>query len=104
MSGKVSSAADSHIASLCPVCQAVPMDKTDQFCRRCGCRLSLSCRYCNANIRLIHFPLQIAFFNSSSILLQQDLYIRSPYVVIGLSVVLGAAWLGLRYALKDKLK
>ncbi|RCN24886.1 hypothetical protein ANCCAN_29408 [Ancylostoma caninum] len=28
MSGKVSSAADSHIASLCPVCQAVPMDKT----------------------------------------------------------------------------
>ncbi|EYC40582.1 hypothetical protein Y032_0605g567 [Ancylostoma ceylanicum] len=50
MSGKVSSAADSHIAMLCPVCQAVPMDKTDQFCRRCGCRLNLSCRFCNANI------------------------------------------------------
>ncbi|EYC40583.1 hypothetical protein Y032_0605g568 [Ancylostoma ceylanicum] len=53
----------------------------DRYCASCGAR------------RLIIFDQ-----------LRQYLYIRSPYVVIGLSVVLGAAWLGLRYALRDKLK
>ncbi|ETN68444.1 hypothetical protein RB195_007146 [Necator americanus] len=106
MSGKVSSASESSAISACPVCQAVPADKSDQFCRRCGCRLNLSCRYCSANIR--PFDRYCASCGGRRLIifdqLKQYLYIRSPFVIIGLSVALGGAWLALRYALREKLK
>ncbi|WKX90820.1 hypothetical protein Q1695_009572 [Nippostrongylus brasiliensis] len=106
MSGKVTSASDPEGSShRCIVCRAVPTSTTDQFCRRCGCRLNLSCKYCNAILKpLDRFcpscgTRRLIIFDQ----LRQAFYLYSPYVALGTAVVLGSAWLALRYALRDKL-
>ncbi|CAJ0948643.1 unnamed protein product, partial [Mesorhabditis belari] len=39
-----------QIAS-CPACNCLPYSKDDAFCRRCGCRLNMKCRYCESRVK-----------------------------------------------------
>ncbi|CAJ0594441.1 unnamed protein product [Cylicocyclus nassatus] len=95
----------SPVAPICPVCSAVPPDPTDQFCRRCGCQLKLTCAHCNGKIR--PFDRYCASCGARRLIIfdqiRQYMYFRSPFFIVGLSVAMAGAWMGLRYILKGRL-
>ncbi|KJH49552.1 hypothetical protein DICVIV_04283 [Dictyocaulus viviparus] len=106
MSMNLPSESDSNTFSRCIACNAIPLNRKDKFCRRCGYRFVLACRSCQADIRpydrfcptcgtrrLIIFD-QIKYYLSTN----------SPYVVFATAIVLAGAWLALRYSLRHKLK
>ncbi|XGW20195.1 hypothetical protein V3C99_003759 [Haemonchus contortus] len=108
MSGKLATASDPPLTTECPVCHAKPPTPTDQFCRRCGCRLHLVCRHCQAQIK----PLdrycascgarRLIIFDQ----IRQGAYNHSPFFALGTAIVLGSilgsAWLALRYVLENR--
>ncbi|KAJ1356048.1 hypothetical protein KIN20_013669 [Parelaphostrongylus tenuis] len=106
MPGNVSSGADSNIYALCPACNALPENNMDKFCRQCGYQFTIACRNCREKIRPYDRfcpscgAHRLVIFDQ----IKRYLHVHSSQAALALAIILGTAWLALRYALRNKLR